>query len=131
MNQTAHAQDLSHAGNGPLTHALETLTRLSSRSGEQLQHGLIEASVALTQAAGSLLEEARYQSAKVAKSASREIQEHPIATTATIVLASAALISLLISLRKHPEASLANSSDKLRKHVDPEKMPDQKKRRKD
>lgn len=88
MNQTARTQDMSHAGKRPLGHALETLTRLSNRSGEQVQHGLIEASVALTQAAGSLLEEARSQSAKVARWASRSISPPSLRTAVSPASAS-------------------------------------------
>ncbi|MBI1193485.1 MAG: hypothetical protein GC205_09950 [Bacteroidetes bacterium] len=131
MNKTAQTFNLPDAEDGPLAHALETLTRLSTRSGEQLQHGLIEASAALTQAAGSLLEEAKSQSRKVAKSATREIQDRPIATTASIVLASAALISLMISLRKHSEANLADGGGKLYHERESQKHPDKNKRLKD
>lgn len=100
MNETIQAKDGLRAENGPLAHALETLSRIGARSGEQMQHGLIEASVALTQAAGSLLEEAKAQTSKVASNANRELKEHPIATTASIVLAGAALLTLMISLRE-------------------------------
>ncbi len=131
MKQTARTQDLPHVGDGPLAHALETLTRLSTRSGEQLQSGLIEASVALTHAAGSMLEEAKMQSKKVARSATREIQEHPIATTASIILASAAIVNLLISLRKYSDASLANGLDEISHHEEAKKPADKKRQNKD
>lgn len=131
MKQTARTQDLPPAGDGPFAQALETLNRLGSRSGEQLQNGLIEASVALTRAAGSMLEEAKLQSKKVARSATREIQEHPIATTASIILASAAIVNLLISLRKSSDASPANGLDEIVHQEEAKKPADRKKQQRD
>jgi len=131
MKQTARTQDLPPVGDGPMAQALETLTRLTSQSGQQLQNGLIEASVALTRAAGSMLEEAKLQSRKVARSATREIQEHPIATTAPIILASAAIVNLLISLRKSSDASPANGLDEVTHQEEAKRPSDRKKQHKD
>ena len=86
-----------------LTETLKNLGALTEHTGEQVQHTMMAASAALIQAATTLLEEAKKQSAEIAMGAQREIKEHPVATAASVVVASAAIIGLLSTLHARHE----------------------------
>lgn len=89
---------------GALQHALKSVVSLTEQSGEQLQHGLVAASGALIHAASELLEEAKSQSAALAKGARKEVKEHPVSSAASVILASAAVIGLMNAMH-HRHAS--------------------------
>jgi ElaB/YqjD/DUF883 family membrane-anchored ribosome-binding protein len=72
----------------------------ASEISEEAAETLANATLALAEAARSLVEEAKQRSTPIVRSAAKEFKQHPVATAATLAVAAAAVAGVLASRRK-------------------------------
>lgn len=85
-----------------LEHVAKTLHSTADALADDAEHAIAAAAKALRDAAGAIVAKAPEPAKALVRRATEEAKAHPIASTAAVLGAAAALIGLLASTRKNP-----------------------------
>jgi len=90
------AEEVAHDPAHALADTLQQLKQTSEEAGDRAEQAIEKAARAIARAANRLGKDARRKGAKLAKKTKRDIEAHPVASTA-IVAAAVALATLLVA----------------------------------